>query len=282
MGLEADQFSLYKVAPKTTNAVADVFSRFTIGHTAITSSANHNFPGTYLPVADLLVVGGGGGGGHNHGGGGGGGGIIYLSKFPMVAVTPATIGAVQTGNNQSQGFSTIFGGINAPGGGGGGHHNHAGGAGANGGGSGGHHNRDGGSGSLVTGIPYGFTYAGPYAGVYSGGNRGGNATWTSNNSRQRGGGGGGANGQGADASHDGNGGDGGAGYASPFGNVGSHTSPYVSTHFSAGGGGATQSPAIDGRTGTGWVQGGYGMGGNSTHNSNTVSGPGVIIYRSYS
>jgi hypothetical protein len=283
LGLEADQFSLYKVSPKTTSAVADVFSRFTLGHTTITTSGNHSFPGTYLPVVDLLVVGAGGGGGYHGGGGGGGGGIVYLSKYPMNAVTPATIGAAGGNHDAGLGGSTTFGGLTVPGGGGGRHHNNgAGQSGANGGGCGGHHgNPGGGSGQTLTGLPYGFTYAGPYAGVYYGGYSGGGTTSGHNNSwHVRGGGGGGATGAGSSGGHN-SGGNGGAGYTSPFSNVGSHTSPYNGYIFSAGGAGAQHGSSSHGSNGG--TLGNYGHGGQGgTNGDGTGSGSGVIIYRSYS
>ena len=287
MGLEADQFTLYKVAPKTTSVVSDVFSRFTLGHTALTSSGNHNFPGTYLPVADVLAIGGGGGAGYHGGGGGGGGAYVYLSKYPMVAVTPVSIGA--RAGYMSKGSSTGFGGLVAEGGGKGSGHGEdlPGGAGANGGGgSGGHVSGTfaGGVGTSPTNLPYGFTYAGPYAGAFTGGNNGGSSSGSNSSWARRGGGGGGATGGGS-SGHDNSGGNGGAGVLSPFGNVGSHTSPYVSTYFSAGGRGSNHSPGGTGSNGTHWSDGGYGMGGQAEISSNTVQqtgGPGVVIYRSYS
>ncbi len=283
LGLEADQFSLYKVSPKSTTAVADVFSRFTLGHTTITTSGNHSFPGTYLPVADVLVVSGGGGGGHHGGGGGGAGGIVYLSKFPMNAVTPVTIGAAGGNHNNGDGGSTTFGGLTIPGGGGGKHYdNGQGRSGANGGGSGGHHgNPGGGSGSTLSGLPYGFTYAGPYAGVYVGGNSGGGTSSGHNNSwHVRGGGGGGATGGGSTGGHN-SGGNGGSGYTSPFSNVGAHTSPYNGYIFSGGGGGGQHAAGHNGSNGG--TLGNYGHGGQGgTSGDGHGNGQGVVIYRSYS
>lgn len=287
MGLEADQFSLYKVAPKSTSSVADVFGRFTIGHTSITSSSNHNFPGTYLPVADVLVIGGGGGAGYHGGGGGGAGGYVYLSKFPMVAVTPATISGRAA--RMSKGGSTSFGGIISEGGGAGYGHgsDSAGGSGANGGGAAGGHyggTLSGGVGVSPTNLPYGFTYAGPYAGAFTGGFNGGASTSPDNNWSRRGGGGGGAGGSGSNGGNQ-SGGNGGAGVLSPFSNVGAHSSPWASTYFSAGGRASNHSPAGLGSNGTHWSDGGYGMGGESHHDTvlpQQQGGPGIVIYRSYS
>lgn len=287
MGLEADQFSLFKVAPKTTSNVANIFGRFTINHTLINSSGNHNFPGTYLPVADVLCIGGGGGAGYHGGGGGGGGAYIYLSKYPMVAVTPVTVAA--RASRMTKGSATAFGGIIAEGGGKGSGHgeDQPGGAGANGGGATGGHVSGtfaGGAGTVPTNLPYGFTYAGPYAGAFTGGNAGGNSSGSNSNWVRRGGGGGGAGGAGTTGGDNG-GGNGGAGVLSPFSSVGSHTSPYASTYFSAGGRGSNHSPAGIGSNGAHWSDGGYGMGGASHHDSvltEQQGGPGVVIYRSYS
>jgi len=280
MGLEADQFSLYKVSPKSTTAVADVFSRFTIGHTTITSSGNHSFPGTYLPVVDLLAIGGGGGGGHHGGGGGGGGAYVYLSKFPMNAVTPATIPG--RAGVCSKGGSTTFGGVIAEGGGGAGEH--GGGvptSGANGGGASGGHwssSQNGAVGNTPTNLPYGFTYAGPYAGQFIGGFSGGNSH-DSNSWARRGGGGGGATGAGSNG-HNNAGGNGGPGVISPF-----SAGTLAGLYFSAGGRGSQHESNTNGSNGSHWSDGGYGMGGQSTGNttnSATQGGPGVIGYRSYS
>ena len=280
MGLEADQFTLYKVSPKTTTAVSDVFSRFTIGHTTITSSGNHSFPGTYLPVADLLVIGGGGGAGHHGGGGGGGGAYIYLSKFPMNAVTPAQIPG--RSGTASKGGATTFGGVVAEGGGGAGEH--GGGSatsGANGGGGSGGHwagQGTGGVGNTPTNLPYGFTYAGPYAGQFIGGYSGGNSH-DNNSWARRGGGGGGATGAGS-TGHNNGGGNGGPGVISPF-SAGSLAGLY----FSSGGRGSQHEGNGGGSNGSHWSDGGYGMGGRSlgnTTDSGTQGGAGVIGYRSYS
>ena len=285
MGLEADQFTLYKVAPKTTAVVADVFSRFTVGHTAIASSGNHNFPGTYLPVADVLTIGGGGGAGYHGGGGGGGGAYVFLSKYPMVAVTPVAIGA-RAGRN-SKGASTSFGGVVAEGGGVGAGHDSflIGGSGANGGGGAGEHSSGtnaGGAGVSPTNLPYGFTYAGPYAGAFIGGNSGGSSTGPSSSWARRGGGGGGAGGGGGNGDNN-SGGAGGAGVLSPFQNAGS---PYTGIYFSAGGRGSNHSPGGVGSNGTHWSDGGYGMGGsaeiNTAQPSSLYGGQGVVMYRSYS
>jgi hypothetical protein len=280
MGLEADQFTLYKVSPKSTTAVSDVFSRFTIGHTTITSSGNHSFPGTYLPVVDLLAIGAGGGAGHHGGAGGGGGAYIYFSKFPMNAVTPVTIPG--RSGYTSKGGSTIFGGIVAEGGGGGAEH---GGnqptTGANGGGASGGHwgsSQAGATGNIPTNLPYGFTYAGPYAGQFTGGHSGGSSQ-DNNSWSRRGGGGGGATGAGS-TGHNNGGGNGGAGVISPF-TAGSLAGLY----FSAGGRGSQHSPGQVGSNGAHWSDGGYGMGGAAHHDSQLSSaqgGPGVIGYRSYS
>ena len=281
MGLEADQFTLYKVAPKTTAAVADVFSRFTVGHTTITSSGNHNFPGTYLPVADLLAIGGGGGGAYHGGGGGAGGGYVYLSKFPMVAVTPVTIPGRAA--HQSKGGSTSFGGLVVEGGGNGaGHGGNASVSGGNGGGASGGHwasSGTGGTGTVPTNLPFGFTYAGPYAGQFIGGSSGG-SSHDSNSWARRGGGGGGASGNGSNG-HNNGGGNGGAGIISPF-----SAGPLAGLYFSAGGRSAQHSPGSHGSNGTHWSDGGYGMGGQAhpddSNHAGTTGGQGVVGYRSYS
>jgi len=284
MGIAGDQFTLYKVSPKTTTSVADPFSRFTIGHTSITSSTTHNFPALNLPVADLLVIGGGGGAGHHGGGGGGAGAYIYLTKYPMSAVNPCTVPGRAAA--ESKGGYTALGGIIANGGGFGGGHNAraTGGAGANGGGGGGGHQSPGeavgGSADTIPSLPFGFTYAGAYYGIYAGGHAGGSVSGSANNYNLRGGGGGGANGAGS-TGHDQNGGNGGAGIASPF-NAGTH----AGQHFCAGGAGSNHSPGQHGSNGSGWTDGGYGCGGQSHPNngglSSRLGGAGLIAYRGYS
>ena len=284
MGIAGDQFTLYKVSPKTTTNVASPFSRFTIGHTSITSSTTHNFPALNLPVADLLVIGGGGGAGHHGGAGGGAGAYIYLTKYPMSAVNPCTVPG--RASQQSKGGYTAFGGIIAGGGGfGGGHNgNHPGGAGANGGGGGGGHQNPGssvgGSADAIPSLPFGFTYAGAYYGLYAGGHSGGGTSGGTHTYHLRGGGGGGANGPGS-TGHNNGGGNGGAGIASPF-DSGTH----AGQHYCAGGGGSQHDPQHHGSNGNGWSNGGFGCGGQAhpTDGSADVSrgGAGLIAYRSYS
>lgn len=283
MGLEADQFTLYKVSPKSTANVSDIFGRFNISYTRITTSGNHAFPGTYLPVVDLLLVGAGGSGGYHGGGGGGGGAVVYYSKFPMVAITPATIGVGGNGSNQTAGGNTTFGGVSAIGGGGGGHYDTNGGAGGNGGGAGGHHNRSGGGGIAQTGLAYGFTYAGSHAGQQLGHNNGGNTSGSNNNWQLRGGGGGGAGGAGQTGNMQANG-NGGPGVISPLQSFSTHTAPtnIATEYFSAGGPGADHNSGGHGSYGTGWSASGYGNGGKSTGNSHEGGTQGCILYRSYS
>ena len=286
MGIAGDQFTLYKVSPKTTTTVANPFSRFTISHTSITSSTTHNFPALNLPVADLLLVGAGGGGGHHGGGGGGAGAYIYLTKYPMSAVNPVTIpgrsGVV------SKGGSTSLGGIIAEGGGHGGEHSgsvgNPGGNGANGGGAGGGHLSNGssptaGAASPIPSLPFGFTYAGAYYGNYAGGYPGGTSSGSSNSWSLRGGGGGGALGAGSVGNSNG-GGNGGAGIISPF-DSGTHHNQY----YCAGGRGSQHSPGQVGNNGSGWTDGGYGCGGAAHHDSTPISthgGQGLVAYRGYS
>jgi len=280
MGIAGDQFTLYKVSPKSNTNVASPFSRFTIGHSTL-STSTHAFSSTALPVADVLVVGGGGGGGHHGGGGGGAGAYIYMTKYPMSAVTPVVVGA-QVGPT-SKGNYSQFGGIIALGGGAAGEHSgNAGGTGANGGGAGGGHissgSSTGGSGTAAPALPFGFTYAGSYYGLYAGGSSGGNASGPSNSWALRGGGGGGANGNGSNGGNNG-GGNGGAGIISPF-DSGTHHNQ----HYCAGGRGSNHSPAGVGSNGSGWSELGYGMGGAAHHDSTPTSthgGPGLVAYRSY-
>jgi len=267
-----DMLSLYKAKVKATTEFVNPFAAFSSFPAQIRTSGNFVLPNNALPLVNAVVVGGGGGpghGSHHHAGGGGGGGnVVKLTAFQAVGTTSVTVGAGNTGENQSKGGDTYFGNVYALGGGGGGHQNHDGGSGGNGGGAG---TRSGGVGGAGTAqaASTGLGNAGSPAfhGGFSGGGSG------RNSHHHRGGGGGGAGGAGQ-AGADNTGGNGGLGHVS---NIVTGSNDYM---FGAGG----PSASHGGNSTPGWngynsiANGGHGRSDDNSNRGAPDNGAVVIRY----